>query len=103
MMMRREHPTLVGPEDRKAAEKVAAAVVDPSEFLWSIRDQARFNTNFRSTPGEKAAYHAPCHLRAQAIGFKGRDLRRTSPGVSLSTIMECCGHKRRNTVTGEGF
>jgi len=103
MMMRREHPTLVGPEDRKAAEKVAAAVMDPSEFLWSIRDEARFNTNFRSTPGEKVAYHAPCHLRAQAIGFKGRDLLRKIPGVSLSTIMECCGHDGTYAMTVEGF
>src|SRR6185295_737640 len=31
MMMRREHPTLVALEDRPAAEKVAAAVMDPSE------------------------------------------------------------------------
>src|SRR6202008_2633156 len=45
MMMRREHPTLVSPEDRPAAEKLAAAVMDPSEFLWSIRNEPRFNTN----------------------------------------------------------
>ncbi|GIT09153.1 MAG: hypothetical protein CM1200mP30_27830 [Pseudomonadota bacterium] len=25
-------------------------------------------------PKEKISYHAPCHLRAQGIGFKGRDL-----------------------------
>src|SRR5262249_830773 len=62
MMMRREHPTLVSPEDRHAAEKVAAAVMDPSEFLWSIRNESRFNIQFRSTPGPKVAYHTPCHL-----------------------------------------
>src|SRR5262249_5019131 len=76
MMMRREHPSLVSPQDRPAAEKVAAAVMDPSEFLWSMRNEPRFNTNFRSAPGEKVSYHAPCHLRAQAVGFKGRDLLR---------------------------
>ena len=103
MMMRREHPTLVAPEDRPAAEKIASAVMDPSEFLWSIRDQSRFNTNFRSTPGEKVAYHAPCHLRAQAIGFKGRDLLRKIPGVSPSTVMECCGHDGTYAMTTEGF
>src|SRR5438093_4758185 len=37
MMMRREHPTLLSPKDRSAAKKIAAAVMDPSEFLWSIR------------------------------------------------------------------
>jgi glycerol-3-phosphate dehydrogenase subunit C len=103
MMMRREHPALVSPEDRSAAEKVAAAVMDASEFLWSIRNEPRFNTNFLSTPGEKVAYHAPCHLRAQAVGFKGRDLLRKIPGVAASTVMECCGHDGTHAMTVEGF
>jgi len=103
MMMRREHPSLVAPEDRPAAEKIAAAVMDPSEFLWSIRNEPRFNTNFRSSPGAKVAYHAPCHLRAQAVGFKGRDLLRKIPGVVPSTTMECCGHDGTHAMTVEGF
>jgi Fe-S oxidoreductase len=103
MMMRREHPNLVAAEDRSAAEKVAAAVMDPSEFLWSIRNEPRFNTQFRSTPGEKVAYHAPCHLRAQAVGFKGRDLLRKIPGVIPATVMECCGHDGTYAMTTEGF
>ena len=103
MMMRREHPKLVAPEDREAAEKVAAAVMDPSEFLWSIRNEDRFNTEFKSTPGETVAYHAPCHLRAQAVGFKGRDLLRKIPGVVPRTVMECCGHDGTYAMTVEGF
>ena len=103
MMMRREHPALVSLQDRSAAEKIAAAVMDPSEFLWSIRNEPRFNTNFLSTPGHKLAYHAPCHLRAQAIGFKGRDLLKKIPGVSASTVMECCGHDGTHAMTVEGF
>lgn len=103
MMMRREHPTLVSPQDRPAAEKIAAAVMDASEFLWSIRNEPRFSTQFRSTPGGPVAYHAPCHLRAQAVGFKGRDLLGKIPGVSPSTIMECCGHDGTYAMTTEGF
>lgn len=103
MMMRREHPALVAPEDRPAAEKLAAAVMDPSEFLWSIRNETRFNTNFKSTPGDRVAYHAPCHLRAQAVGFKGRDLLRKIPGVIPTTVMECCGHDGTYAMTTEGF
>jgi glycerol-3-phosphate dehydrogenase subunit C len=103
MMMRREHPALVSPENRPAAKKLAAAVMDPSEFLWSIRNEKRFNTNFRSTPGERVAYHAPCHLRAQAVGFKGRDLLRKIPGVIPATVMECCGHDGTYAMTKEGF
>jgi len=103
MMMRREHPTLVEPVDRPAAEKVASAVMDPSEFLWSIRNEPRFNTDFRSTPGGPVAYHAPCHLRAQGIGFKGRDLLRKIPGVVPQTVMECSGHDGTYAMTVEGF
>ena len=103
MMMRNEHPTLLDAGDRAAAKKIAAAVMDPSEFLWSIREEQRFNTQFRSTPGNRVAYHAPCHLRAQAVGFKGRDLLRKIPGVSPSTVMECCGHDGTYAMTKEGF
>lgn len=103
MMLRREHSTLVASEDRSAAEKIAAAVMDPSEFLWSIRNEPRFNTSFRSTPGKTVGYHAPCHLRAQAVGFKGRDLLRKIPGVNPTTVMECCGHDGTYAMTVEGF
>src|SRR5262245_8561127 len=103
MMMRREHPTLVAAEDRAVAERVAAAVMDPSEFLWSIRNEARFSTDFRSTPNGPVAYHAPCHLRAQGIGFKGRDLLRRIPGVTPSTVLECCGHDGTYAMTVEGY
>ena len=103
MMMRREHPTLVDAEDRTAAEAVATAVMDPSEFLWSIRNEERFNSSFRSTPGATVGYHAPCHLRAQGVGFKGRDLLRKIPGVVPQTVMECCGHDGTYAMTVEGF
>ena len=103
MMMRREHPTLVDIEDRPAAEQVAAALMDPSEFLWSIRNEERFNSSFRSTPGASVGYHAPCHLRAQGVGFKGRDLLRKIPGVVPETVMECCGHDGTYAMTTEGF
>jgi len=103
MMMRREHPALVRSADRPAAQQVAAAVMDPSEFLWSIRNQPRFSVDFKSTPNGPVAYHAPCHLRAQGIGFKGRDLLRKIPGVEPETVLECCGHDGTWAMTVEGF
>jgi Fe-S oxidoreductase len=105
MMMRREWPHLVAAEDRSRAERLAAAVRDVSEFVWSIRNEPRFSVDFKSTPpGGKIAYHAPCHLRAQAIGFKGRDLARKIPGVTVAaTVIECCGHDGTFAMTVEGF
>ena len=105
MMMRREWPLLLAGEDRARAEKLAGAVMDVSEFIWSIRNEPRFDAGFRSAPpGGKVAYHAPCHLRAQGIGFKGRDLLRRIPGVTVAaTVMECCGHDGTYAMTVEGF
>jgi Fe-S oxidoreductase len=103
MMLRREYPGLVAPEDRAAARHVAARVMDPSEFLWSIRNEPRASRDFRSAPAGPVAYHAPCHLRAQAIGFKGRDLLRRIPGVEPSTVTECSGHDGTYAMTVEGF
>jgi Fe-S oxidoreductase len=102
MMLRREYPSLVDIVDRAKAEKIAEATMDPSEFLWSIRNEERFCTDVGSKP-EKVAYHAPCHLRAQAVGFKGRDLIRKVLGVTPSTTMECCGHDGTYAMTVEGF
>ncbi|MCS5677812.1 MAG: heterodisulfide reductase-related iron-sulfur binding cluster [Acidimicrobiales bacterium] len=102
MMLRQEYPQLVEPTDRGRAEALAAATVDPSEYLWSIRNEERFDTNFASTPG-KVSYHAPCHLRSQAVGFKGRDLLRKIPGVKPATTMECCGHDGTFAMRTEGF
>ena len=92
MMMRREYPELVEEPMREKAQKLADAVRDPSEHLWSIRKEERFNEDFKSRPGAIVAYHAPCHLRAQAVGFKGRDLMKKISGVKPKTVMECCGH-----------
>jgi glycerol-3-phosphate dehydrogenase subunit C len=103
MMLRREYPELVAREDRERARALGEAVMDPSEYLWSIRRESRFNAGFRSTPGESVSYHAPCHLRAQAVGFKGRDLLRKIPGVTPGTVTECCGHDGTWAMTVEGF
>ena len=103
MMMRREYPHLLEGEDRVRAERLAEAVMDTSEYLWSLRKEERFNTDFKSTPGATVSYHAPCHLRAQGKGFKGRDLIRKIPGVRPKSVIECCGHDGTYAMTVEGF
>lgn len=104
MMMRREYPELLAGEDRERAKKLAEAINDPSEYLWSIRNEERFNTDFKSKPsGDSVAYHAPCHLRAQAVGFKGRDLLRKIPGIKPKMTMECCGHDGTYAMKVESY
>jgi len=104
MMLRKEYPTLLEGEDRARAEKLADAVMEVGEFLWSIRNEDRFNTDVKSRPSaENFAYHAPCHLRAQRVGFKGRDLIKKVLGMQPETVMECCGHDGTYAMTVEGF
>ncbi len=102
MLMRREYPLLLPPADRPRAQKLAEAVRDPSEYLLSIRDQPRFNRQLKSRPA-KIAYHAPCHLRAQAIGVPGRDLLRRLGAGEIATVAECCGHDGTYAMKVESF
>lgn len=103
MMLRREYPSLVDPADRETAARVAAATMDPGEFLWTLREEPRFNTAFQSAPEGTIAYHVPCHLRAQGIGFRSRDLLRKIPGIKIALVMECSGHDGTYAMTVEGF
>ena len=103
MMMRREYAELLDPGDRELAKKIADATMDTGEFLWSIRNEERFNTDFKSSPGKTVSYHAPCHLRAQSVGFKGRDLLKKIPDVSPQFILECCGHDGTYAMKKESF
>jgi Fe-S oxidoreductase len=96
LMIRQEYPELLDdPSDRataQAAQKVADATRDVSEYLFELRKEGHFKEDFKSTPDGSVAYHAPCHLRMQSIGFRGRDLMRRIPGVKPKLTMECCGH-----------
>ena len=87
-MMRKEYGELVGTPE---AREVAAAAMDPCEFLFQLKQEGKFNRDFRSTP-ELLAYHVPCHLRAQNIGFRSRDLMRLIPGTTVKMVEQCCGH-----------
>jgi Fe-S oxidoreductase len=88
LMTREEYPRLVGTED---ARTVAAAVADPHEILYGLRRKDLFNRDFRSTP-VSIAYHIPCHLKAQNIGLRSRDLMRLIPEVQVTAVDACCSH-----------
>ncbi|MFQ5700314.1 MAG: hypothetical protein ACE5HU_00535 [Acidobacteriota bacterium] len=52
--------------------------------------QGRLDTGFQRGP-ERIAYHLPCHLKAQNIGFKSRDLLGLILGAEVKTIDRCSG------------
>lgn len=87
-MMRKEYPELLGTPE---AQAVAASTMDVSEFLWQRKVAGELNRDFLSTPG-KVAYHVPCHLKAQNIGFRSRDIMRLIPGTQIRMVEQCSGH-----------
>jgi Fe-S oxidoreductase len=87
-MLRKEYAELDGTED---AKKVAAATMDLCEFLWTRKQANELNRNFKSTPG-KVAYHLPCHLKAQNIGYRSRDLLKLIPGTTVKLVDQCSAH-----------
>lgn len=99
LMMRKEYPSLL---DSDEARELARAVVDPHELLYALRREGKFNDDFRSTPGA-VAYHVPCHLKAQAIGFRSRDLMRAIPGVEVATVDACTAHDGTWAIKREFF
>jgi len=103
MMMRKEYPELLEGEDAVRARRLADSVKDVSEFLWGIRKEERFAGEASSSPGDSIAYHSPCHLRAQRVGFKGRDLIKKVTGSRPATVMQCCGHDGTWAMKVEGF
>lgn len=99
MMMRKEYPDLIGEE----AKELSEAVMDPNEYLNTLRREGRFDQNFKSTPGE-IHYHVPCHIRAQNIGFRARDMmRRISEDTNVEMVQECCGHDGTWAMKKEWF
>ncbi len=57
----------------KRGRRVAEATRDLMEHLYRMAREKQLNRDFPQRLGT-VAYHAPCHLRAQNIGFRSRDL-----------------------------
>lgn len=70
LMLKEEYPRLL---ESDAATRVAAATRDLMEHVHDLARAKTLDRSFVRTVG-RVAYHAPCHLRAQNIGFRSRDV-----------------------------
>jgi Fe-S oxidoreductase len=86
LLMKEEYPKLLGTE---AARKVAESTRDLMEYLFRLGKEKKLNREF-SRPLGKVAYHAPCHLRHQNIGFPTRALLKLA-GAEVELIDACSG------------
>lgn len=74
------------------AELVAAHTFDPAEYLVNLhrKGDGSFDTAFPGERPESVIYHLACHLRAQNIGFRGRDLMALM-GTKVELVERCSG------------
>ena len=85
-VLKKEYPLLVPGE---AAEAVAARTFDTFEFLVARHQEGRLSTEFTGRSPGKVAYQMPCHLRAQNMGYKTRDVLQLVPGTKVTVVERC--------------
>ena len=98
-MIRVEYPRMLGSDEAKA---VAAQTMDPMEFLAHLAAQGKLKKDFKTGAGE-IAYHVPCHLRAQNVGYKTRDVLTMLPETKVRVVEECSGHNGTWAMKKENF
>lgn len=87
-MLKHEYPVLLKGED---VRRVAERSFDLCEYLMKLHSEGRLDTRFDRAAPQRIAYHLPCHLRAQNIGYKSRDLMHLIPGTRVQVIERCAG------------
>lgn len=68
--LKHEFPELVPGED---ARLVAENTLDLGEYVFKVAAAKELDRNFTRKMG-RVAYHLPCHLKAQNIGFRSRQI-----------------------------
>jgi Fe-S oxidoreductase len=86
-MLKREYPDLRPDE---ATKQVARNTYDICEYLMKLKKDGQLAMDFVKNPG-RVAYHIPCHLRDQNIGFKSKELMECA-GAQVDVIEKCSGH-----------
>ena len=88
-VLKRDYVDVVGGPD---AALVAEHTFDAAEYLVDLHRGAttQLDTDFPGELPEVITYHAPCHLRAQDIGLRSRDLLRLT-GARVDLVQQCAG------------
>jgi len=86
-VLKRDYVDCIGGPD---AELVAEHTYDAAEYLMKVHkgEGTALDTEFTGEVPGSLTYHAPCHLRAQNIGLKSRDLLKLT-GTKITLVAEC--------------
>ncbi|MEW6325039.1 MAG: anaerobic glycerol-3-phosphate dehydrogenase subunit C, partial [Nitrospirota bacterium] len=99
LMLKKEYPFLVGTPE---AQRLADHTMDLCEYLMQLHGRGTLRTDFQRQAG-RIAYHLPCHLRDQKLGYKSRDLLALIPGATLELMEWCSGHDGTWSMQTEFF
>jgi Fe-S oxidoreductase len=61
-----------------------------AEFLMKLHKEDPLDAAFEGEVPESITYHVPCHLQAQNIGLKSRDLMKLT-GTKIQLANQCTG------------
>jgi glycerol-3-phosphate dehydrogenase subunit C len=88
-VLKKDYVDYVGGPD---AELVAEHTYDAAEYLMKVHkaEGTSLDTEFPGVVPASVTYHTPCHLRAQNIGFKSRDLMKLT-GATVKLVQQCSG------------
>jgi len=88
-ILKKDYVDYVGGPDAKL---VSEHTYDAAEYLIKLHktEGKSLDTEFKGTIPETVTYHTPCHLRAQNIGLKSRDLMKLT-GAKIKLVQQCSG------------
>ena len=98
-LIKQEYPMLLKSQD---ATLIASHTFDMMEYLAKLNKEGRLSKDFTKPQGE-ITYHLPCHLKAQNIGYKSRDVMELVPGTKVDVVAKCSGHDGTWSLKKEYF
>lgn len=86
-VIKKEYGDVLGCDE---ARTVAGSTYDVCEYLVRLNKEGKLKTEFPGEVHDKITWHVPCHLRAQQIGPKSRDLMALT-GAEVNVVERCAG------------
>ena len=88
-VLKKDYVDYVGGAD---AQLVSEHTFDAAEYLMKVHkaEGTTLDTEFTGDVPETVTYHVPCHLKAQNIGLKSRDLMKLT-GAKVKLVQQCSG------------
>ncbi|MEO8586384.1 MAG: heterodisulfide reductase-related iron-sulfur binding cluster [Acidobacteriota bacterium] len=103
LMIKKEYPWLAARNGALDADTalVAKNTRDLFEFLAELKANGLLALDFPKAP-KSIAYHLPCHLKVQNMGFKSRDIL-AATGATVTMVEKCSGHDGTWAMKAEYF